>query len=191
MARWREFERTQVDPNLTKMNAIVQHLHELAATSIRTDQLQAEYVSRRNAGITFAEEPDIFPCNNLPFRRNEKFYGRERTIKAIDEYLRPEVNKILRTYTIYGRRGVGKTNIALEYAHVNPSKFDAIFWIGCETAASLRIAFTQMALKLKLGGATATTHHDENLMLVHNWLKRTEKLWLLIFDNAEDDDLLR
>jgi hypothetical protein len=36
-------------------------------------------------------------------------------------------NNRLRTYIIYRRRGVGKTDITLQYAHTNPSQFDAIF----------------------------------------------------------------
>jgi hypothetical protein len=62
-------------------------------------------------------------------------------------------NNRLRTYTIYGRRGVGKTDIALQYAHTNPSQFDAIFWIQCETSVSLRQSFTDTAVQLNLPGA--------------------------------------
>jgi KaiC/GvpD/RAD55 family RecA-like ATPase len=51
-------------------------------------------------------------------------------MKKITDYLtlREGISE-LRMYTICGRRGVGKTEIALQYAYDNPSRFDAIFWI--------------------------------------------------------------
>ena len=51
------------------------------------------------------------------------------------------------------RRGVGKTDIALEYAYTNPSGIEAIFWIQCETSITLRQSFTDMAVQLNLPGA--------------------------------------
>jgi hypothetical protein len=54
---------------------------------------------------------------------------------------------------IYGRRGVGKTDIALEYAYANVAGFEAIFWIQCETSITLRQSFTDMACALNLPGA--------------------------------------
>lgn len=172
----------------------VRDLYNVASTSQNLEQVQAgfmSFVERRRAGAPARmDDSDVFPCVFLPSQRNEKFYGREEQLEEIDSYLNPRVRQ-LRTYTIYGRRGVGKTNIALEYAYRNPSGFDAIFWINCETATALRLSFTRMALLLKLGGVEPTGHHEENLIICHKWLARTEKTWLLIFDNAEDDALLR
>ena len=62
-------------------------------------------------------------------------------------------NAQLCTYTIYGRRGVGKTELALEYAYSNPAQFDVIFWVGCETSLILTQSFTDMAKAVNLPGA--------------------------------------
>ena len=75
-------------------------------------------------------------------------------MKKIIDHLSPKEGVAeLRTYTIYGRRGVGKTEIALQYAYENPSGFDAIFWIQCETSVSIRQSFTDVAVALNLPGA--------------------------------------
>jgi AAA+ ATPase superfamily predicted ATPase len=92
------------------------------------------------------EERANFPLNMLPHAHNKNFYGRKEELAKIDKYLKWEGNVPLRTFSIYGRRGVGKTQIALEYAYRNPSRFDAIFWVGCESKLSLRHSFTNMAM---------------------------------------------
>jgi predicted AAA+ superfamily ATPase len=91
----------------------------------------------------------------LPYPRNPKFYGRQIELKKINQALswRIPENDLLRAYTIYGRRGVGKTEIALEYAYLNPEKFDAIFWVNCETSLSLRESFTSIAKAVNIPGA--------------------------------------
>ena len=63
------------------------------------------------------------------------------------------ISFLCRKLTILNRRGVGKTDIALEYAYTNPSGIEAIFWIQCETSITLRQSFTDMAVQLNLPGA--------------------------------------
>ena len=82
--------------------------------------------------------------------QNLDFYGRKDELDRINQYLDFKGNSSLRTYTIYGRRGVGKTEITLQYAYSNPCGFEAIFWIQCETSLSLRQSFTDMAVALDL-----------------------------------------
>lgn len=88
-------------------------------------------------------------------------------------------------------RGVGKTELALQFAHMNDGGYDAIFWIQCETSVSIRQSFTEVALALNLPGAAKDGRHEENLLAVLKWLKLTKRNWLLIFDNAEKDQILQ
>jgi AAA+ ATPase superfamily predicted ATPase len=92
------------------------------------------------------EELTRFPLKMLPRLGNMNFYGRRDELARIDRYLKWEGNASLRTFCIYGHRGLGKTEIALEFAHKNPSRFDAIFWIGCESILSLRQSFSNIAM---------------------------------------------
>jgi hypothetical protein len=137
------------------------------------------------------EDPAIFPIKMLPLDRNKQFFGREEELTAINDHLGKMENTSLLTYTIYGRRGVGKTHLALEYAYRNLGKFEAIFWIRCETSASLRQSVASAAAELNLPGASEPGHFEENLVNMQKWLKRTRKRWLLVFDNAEKERLLQ
>jgi KaiC/GvpD/RAD55 family RecA-like ATPase len=96
------------------------------------------------------EETAAFPIKILPFRPNPHFYGRQEELEKITQYLSPKGDQSLRTYTIFGRRGVGKTEIALRFANTNTVEFDAIFWIQCETSVAIRQSFTDVAIALNL-----------------------------------------
>ena len=63
--------------------------------------------------------------------------------------------------------------------------YDAIFWIQCETKASLRQSFVDIGIKLELRDRHSEVTFDENLQRVLRWLRHTQKRWLLIYDNAE------
>lgn len=108
----------------------------------------------RHAPAAEPLETGAFPNILLPRQANTKFYGRQDELEKIDRYLNWKRSDTgLRTYTIYGRRGVGKTEIAAQYAHTNPAGFDAVFWIQCETSIALRQSFTDVAISLGLPGA--------------------------------------
>ena len=167
------YRREKIDPAVAAMGETVDYLHKVAAFTRQRDDRQTAYVSLKKAGALQMEEYSEFPCVSIPFGQNNKFFYREDVLQRINSHLDCRTHDRLRTFTIYGRRGVGKTDIALRYASLNEAGFDAIFWIQCETAAALRGSFTDMALKLNLRNASTSSTHAENLLLCHNWLRKT------------------
>ena len=150
---WPQLE-SKINRRLIELDATVKHLNDITSLSKVNQERQVAHLSRRHATVPEPEEHAKFPVQMLPGGQNENFYGRHIELKAINEYLDWRgSNPALRTYTIYGRRGVGKTEIALQYAYSNPSEFEAIFWIRCETSVSLRQSFSDMAVALSLPGA--------------------------------------
>jgi hypothetical protein len=135
------------------MEGVVKHLNDITSYSMVNLERQVKHLSLRHAPVPEPEEHATFPIMMVPRSRNENFYGRQEELERINQYLDYRGNTQLRTYTIYGRRGVGKTDIAMQYAYTNPSGFEAIFWVQCETSLSLRQSFTEMAVALNLPGA--------------------------------------
>ena len=135
------------------MDGIVKHLSEITNFSAVNHERGVKMLSIRHHQVPQPEEYATFPIAMLPRGKNENFYGRQEELERINQYLDYRGSTQLRTYTIYGRRGVGKTDIALQYAYTNPSGFDAIFWIQCETSLVLRQSFTDVAVALNLPGA--------------------------------------
>ncbi|KAK0651087.1 P-loop containing nucleoside triphosphate hydrolase protein [Cercophora newfieldiana] len=95
---------------------------------------------------------------------------------------------------IHGLAGMGKTQTALEYTYRYESRYDAIFWIRSETQAELSACYAAVACKLGLqeSNSPAAADSDRNIEVARDWLGRTRKRWLLVFDNVEQiDDVLR
>jgi NB-ARC domain len=179
---------------LESMEGTIKHLKSMGTTS-KINQAQASnYVElglRDRDVEKDGAEKALFPVQCLPAFHTKYFTGRDKEIDSIHERLAStEVNR-LQSYLIYGRRGIGKTQIALEYSRRYKESYDAIFWIQCETSASLRTSFAEIAVSLELDGADKNGHFEENLMKVLGWLRRTRKRWLLIYDNAERGQLLK
>ena len=173
---WPPFRRVKIEPAIEAMGDCVTQIHSIAAFSTLRKDRQTSYVAQKLEGTLNMQEYSQFPCISVPLLRNKKFYGREQILQRIGNHLDWKSNpsqKTTRTYTIYGRRGIGKTHIALEYVYRNEKTFDAIFWIQCETAASLRKSFTDMALSLRIPKAVQGGPHEENLILCHDWLRKT------------------
>jgi hypothetical protein len=148
---WRSVEK-KINENLNLMDASTKHLNDINSYSKVNLERQAKTLNLRHGPIQHPEEHVTFPIAMIPRAKNENFFGRVDEMKNMDDFLGHEATN-LRTYTIYGRRGVGKTDIALEYAHKNPSAFEAIFWVTCETSVGLRQSFTDMAVALNIPAA--------------------------------------
>ncbi len=192
---WQSRMEPKVKEYLETMGSTIKHLQSMGTTS-KVNKEQA--LSFAQLGLRDREiekdgaDPAIFPVQWLPISfRTPFFKGRDQEIKKIHGVLYTSDASRLQTYLIYGRRGIGKTQIALEYSRRYLNDYDAIFWVQCETRASLRQSFADIAVKLELDGADKNGHFEENLIKVLDWLKRTRKRWLLIYDNAERQQLLK
>jgi hypothetical protein len=154
-----------ITQHLIALDATVKHLNEITSYSAVNLERNVKNLALRHAPVPEAEEHANFPCSLIPFQQNDRFYGREAEMQKIIAHLTPKKETAeLRTYTIFGRRGVGKTEIALQYAYENPSGFDAIFWIQCETSVSIRQSFTDVAVALNLPGADRTGKYGNDFL---------------------------
>jgi hypothetical protein len=114
------------------------------------------------------------PCCVLPVARNRRFFGRQELLSEIDGHLKPEKDSTgLRSLAIHGLGGVGKTQVALEYAYSKRDDFDAILWVPAENILILQQGFTKIAVEgLRLPNANPKSD-QENMLLVVSWLQQT------------------
>ncbi|MEV4771422.1 FxSxx-COOH system tetratricopeptide repeat protein, partial [Micromonospora humida] len=89
---------------------------------------------------------------------------------------------------IHGLGGVGKTQLALEYAYRHRADYDVVWWISAEQSGAIGEQFS--ALGIALGVLDAQVDSVIAQSKVKEYLRSRDR-WLLIFDNAERPDDLR
>lgn len=95
----------------------------------------------------------------------------------------------MQAQAIHGLGGVGKTQLAVEYAYRNGANYDVVWWLRSEEPSTLASDYAGLAAQLNLPEKDAT---EQRVIVeaVKEWL-RQDRNWLLIFDNAEDVKLVR
>ncbi|KAI1408047.1 hypothetical protein F5Y13DRAFT_205132 [Hypoxylon sp. FL1857] len=150
-------------------------------------------LSRQLTQLSLPEEQARLPCVILPSIRTSRFFDRTDVIERMEAHFNEaDIETSFRSLAIHGLGGVGKSTVALRYAEnkLQRGELDALFWVYSEKLVSIRQSFTDIAMRLKLPDARPGDH-DENHALVLNWLQHTECRWLIVYDNAEEPDLIR
>ncbi|MGO8950748.1 MAG: tetratricopeptide repeat protein [Ktedonobacterales bacterium] len=125
----------------------------------------------------------------VPLPRNHFFTGREEILHALHTHFDGSRSGApMRSCALQGLGGVGKTQIALEYAYRHALEYSAIFWIGAETDEQIVSSLLRIAEVLQL---PEREDHDQQraVAAVQRWLNAHHD-WLLIWDNVEDLALL-
>jgi tetratricopeptide (TPR) repeat protein/transcriptional regulator with XRE-family HTH domain len=142
------------------------------------------------------ERAALPPGSLLPFAPNPHFVGRSTELRALDAQLQQHGALALTAHAqaaLVGPGGVGKTQLAIEFAHRYGHRFTGgVFWIsfadpatvpaavaacGAPTALNLRPDFAQLGLDIQVQ------------LVLAAWQAAIPRL--LIFDNCEDAALLR
>ncbi|KAI0447529.1 hypothetical protein F4803DRAFT_573382 [Xylaria telfairii] len=155
------------------------------------------------------------PCIHLPTHdRGRIFFRRQDILDAMRDALLPVAKAYrdgpdLKQFALCGLGGIGKTEIALEFALRFKDSFDAIFWVQADETAKLDRCFQDMSVKLGLETAAEAQSQVVSRSVLKGWLANPTKgdlvtdadvnpatslnkdaSWLIIFDNADDPTLL-
>jgi tetratricopeptide (TPR) repeat protein len=111
--------------------------------------------------------------------RNPNFTGRGPDLDALAREL--AAGRAVRVHAVHGMGGVGKTQLAVEYAHAHAGDYDVVWWVAVEEPASIPDQFIALAARLGLDPAADPEALRDQ---VHDALRDVPG-WLLIFDNAD------
>lgn len=122
---------------------------------------------------------------NVPHLRNPHFTGREDELARLrDSLVEDEGAVLVAAHTFPEPGGVGKTQIAVEYAYRNRADYDVVWWVRSEEPTTLASDFAALAARLDLPEKDTP---EQQLIVeeVRVWLLENPR-WLLVFDNAPD-----
>jgi len=122
---------------------------------------------------------------NIPYRRNPFFTGREELLDQLHHILtKNKFAALTQAQAISGLGGIGKTQIAVEYAYRYSESYSAFLWIAASSRGTLIADFMALADLLRLPERDEQ-NQDAVISAVKRWLA-THKNWLLIIDNVDD-----
>ncbi|TPX13257.1 uncharacterized protein E0L32_006230 [Thyridium curvatum] len=149
------------------------------------------------------------PTTHSPYRipfslqgvpASEHYVHRPTDMFEIEKKLLPNTDQIRkrRIFALYGLGGIGKTQLAANFARRHQGAFDSIFWLDGRSEQQLKQSFVQCAKRIpevQIPGRsrtiTTSLSQDEINAITANtiaWLSRPDNTrWLLIFDNVDQD----
>jgi len=154
------------------------------AQGIRVALRETQHLTLRTSSTAF---PRIW---NIPYARNPVFTGREEVLTQLAKVLKTgEPAAISQPQAISGLGGIGKTQIAVEYAYRHRQEYQAVLWTPADTNKALVSGYVAIAELLHL---PLQDEQDQAIIVqaVMGWLAKQTK-WLLILDNADDLSVAR
>lgn len=136
----------------------------------------------REAPLPAAPEKKARPIWNIPYLRNRYFTGREGLLGHLHGILTSQKRGIITA--LCGLGGIGKTQVAVEYAYRHVDEYEAVLWVRADTLQTLNADFLRLAELLNLPDKAEADPQGVTAAVI-DWL-HTHKCWLLILDNADD-----
>ncbi len=133
----------------------------------------------------FGALPDIW---NIPHLRNPNFTEPGDRLAEMRAALQSGKAAAL-TQALAGLGGMGKTQLAVEYAYRHAGDYTLVWWLRSEQPAALAAEYAALAQKLDLPEKDAQ-EQPAIIAAVHDAL-RHRRDWLLVFDNANTPEEIR
>ncbi|KAH8174073.1 patatin-like phospholipase domain-containing protein [Sarocladium implicatum] len=171
----------------------------LAGRLDKKPRTSVELPSREKAStVTAAQRDSAF---DIPFSLVEapiaqKFVQRPAETGEIEKRLLPGPHQQdgCRIFVLHGMGGIGKTQLAVDFARRHKQSFSSVFWLRGHNEAELRQSFIRNVRRIPQlsryheGTFSKLAEQEAVVHAVLNWLSQEgNDGWLLIFDNVDLD----
>ncbi|OHV31704.1 cytochrome C, partial [Pseudofrankia sp. EUN1h] len=124
---------------------------------------------------------------SLPWPRNPHFTGREEELADLRARLVGDGRAVAVPQALHGLGGVGKTQLAVQYAYRHAGDYDLVWWVPAEDPALALGALAALAARV---GMAAAGQAEQSARAVVEVLRHGQRFprWLIILDNAGGPD---
>ena len=162
--------------------------------SVAANTISGTAITGNNARIVTVKvepgglpSPDQVPLpgrvSNLPRSPARVFPGREAPLAQLGRVLAGDASVVV-TQAVYGLGGVGKSELALHFAHTRRSRYQLVWWVTAASATQIETGLAALTTRLCPAIEVATTTGDAAGWAL-GWFQ-THDRWLLVLDNVED-----
>ena len=123
------------------------------------------------------------------------FVGRASDFSSIESVLLPFTAPMRKTAVLHGLGGIGKSQLAIEFAKRHRHDYTAVFWLNAKTEDTLKRSFAANARRLPREYVSqeilSGPQNEETLGTILKQMKAWLELpgndrWLLIYDNVDN-----
>jgi hypothetical protein len=136
----------------------------------------------------------VFTLQGVPVSHN--FVDRSSDMSLLDQHLLPQgphsqENHDRRVFVLHGLGGIGKTQLAANFARRHKATYSSIFWLDGKSEDRLKQSLAGCAKRMPNRQIPSRGDKDDLDIMVADvleWLARSDNTgWLLIFDNVDQD----
>jgi cellulose biosynthesis protein BcsQ/tetratricopeptide (TPR) repeat protein len=131
-------------------------------------------------------QPDVW---SLPMR-NARFIGRSRQLREIQQEFGFSLADHTAPRVLYGMKGAGKRQVALEYAHRFASQYDLVWWVPATSPDGIHASLRELARAINAHSGGARSGDDLPALREELRLGRHCPRWLLVFDGADGHEVV-
>jgi len=183
-------EPFQVDKRLKEIDRLKKNVEDEAkAANMELHYKWHEEIKDTLSRVSMKPKAAL-PCRIVPYPVSTRFTGR----KDVLEQMKTELNSSKseqKSMAIHGMGGVGKTQIALKFVYDHYDSYSAIFWMAADSRQKLQSSFVEAAKKLELEEADSQRDAESVSKALKEWMEDATEEWLMLFDNADDLDVLK
>jgi hypothetical protein len=128
--------------------------------------------------------PRLPVVRGVPWPRNPNFTGRVGELDVLrGRFAGGSATAAVLPQALHGLGGVGKTQLAVEYAYRQAADYDLVWWVPAEQPALVVAALAELAAQV---GVAVPGEAQESAAAVVQLLRRRDRFarWLVIADNA-------
>ncbi|MFD0579972.1 tetratricopeptide repeat protein [Dactylosporangium darangshiense] len=148
---------------------------------------QAQVRVQQLAGAVTLRSPAAVPAPpggliGLPKPPTRSFVGRDAQLDELDRLVQAGAGVVAQA--VHGLGGVGKSELALQYAHRHRGRYQVVWWVLADSPEAVEAGLAELAVRLHPDLGAVGTGQADAAGWATTWLGCRDG-WLLVLDNVE------